>query len=88
MEDHSRERIVVAHTAATVAEAVVIQGLLESAGISSSIPASTYPHWLDERRAGVCGTDILVLESKADEARLVIAEYLEGNADADNASDE
>jgi hypothetical protein len=88
MNDRSRERVVVAHTAGTVTEAMVIRGLLESAGIDSSIPASTYPLSLDERRVGMYGTDICVLESQADEARRVIAEYLKGNAGADSALDE
>ncbi len=36
--DPSQERVVVAHTADTAAEAMVIRGLLESAGITRPVP--------------------------------------------------
>lgn len=60
-------------------EAVVVRGLLESAGIHSPNPASTDPFPMGEAVAGFRDTDVVVLESQADEARRIIAEYLESN---------
>jgi hypothetical protein len=87
MKDHSPERTVVAHTADTVSEALVIRGLLESAGIRSfgSVTADPFP--VNEPPEGTHGTEILVPESQGAEARRVIAEYVKGNAGANRASD-
>jgi hypothetical protein len=88
MKDHSPERTVVAHTADTVSEALVIRGLLESAGIRSfgSVTADPFP--VNEPPEGTHGTEILVSESQVAEARLVIAEYVKSNAGAGDASEE
>jgi hypothetical protein len=88
MKDDSREHLVVAFSAGTVAEAMVIRSLLQSEGINSPDPAPAYPFPLSEPIEGSLATDILVLESKSDEARRVIDEYLKGNAGADAASDQ
>ncbi len=77
-EQPNREKVIVVHQAGTWTEAVVIRGLLESAGIAS--PASTWtdPFPLRKPPAGTHGVEILVLESQADDARLIIADYLAG----------
>ncbi len=73
---HSRERIVVAHIAGSVAEAMVIRGLLESAGIRSPGSVSSDPFPLREPPQGTHGVEIYVLESQADEARRIIDDFL------------
>lgn len=88
MKDHSRERLVVAHTAGSMAEAMVIRGLLQSEGIYSPNPVPDDPFPMNEPLAGDPATEILVPESKVKEARRIIAEHLKGNAGAENASDE
>jgi hypothetical protein len=80
MQHHSQERVVVAHTAGTAAEAMVIRGLLESRGIRSPGSVTTDPFPLREPPEGTHGVEIFVLESQAEHARHVIAEYLKGNA--------
>jgi len=80
MQHHSQERVVVAHTAGTSAEAMVIRGLLESAGIRSPGSVTMDPFPLREPPEGTHGTEILVLESQAEHARHIIAEYLKSNA--------
>jgi len=87
MKDHSREHVVVAHTAYTVSEAMVIRGLLESKGIHSSGSVTADPFPLNEPPEGTHGTEILVPESQAAEARRVIAEYVKGNTGVNRASD-
>ncbi len=72
----ARERVIVVHHAATSAEAAVLRGLLESAGISSPPPTFTDPFPLRESPKGTHGVEILVLESQADDARQIIADYL------------
>ena len=75
-EEPTRERVVVAHQAGSWTEAVVIRGLLRSNGIESPASTSTDPFPMREPPKGTHGVEILVLESQADEARRVIAEYL------------
>ena len=74
----TREPVVVVHQAGTCAEALVIRGLLRSAGINS--PASTFtdPFPMREPPKGTHGVEILVLASQADEARRIIADCLAG----------
>ena len=72
----SEQRTVVVHQAGTSTEAVVIRGLLESAGIASPGSAGSDPFPMREPPGGFRDTEIMVLESQADEARRVIAEYL------------
>jgi hypothetical protein len=76
---HSHERVVVIHTAGTMAEAMVIRGLLESEGIRSPGSVSTDPFPLREPPEGTHGVEISVLESQAENARRVIAEHLKRN---------
>jgi hypothetical protein len=77
--DPHRDKAVVVHTAGSATEAMVIRGLLESAGISSPGSSTTDPFPMDEPREGVRGTDVLVLQSQANEARRIIAEYIKSN---------
>jgi len=81
MQDHKRanqgrpdpnEKLVKVFDAGQESEALVVKGLLESAGIDTDMTAldasqDTFP--------GVGGTIILVREKQAEEARRVIEEY-------------
>jgi hypothetical protein len=90
-EEHSNERVVVAHVAESATEAMVIRSLLESAGIETPDSISSDPFPIPENPEEPHNLEIRVLESQADEARKVIAEYLSGNAtlteDANGADD-
>ena len=77
---HSKEKVVVAHVAGNTEEAMVIRGLLASAGIHSPGSASNDPFPMSEPLDGSHGVDVLVLESQAAEAQRLIAEYVKGNA--------
>lgn len=72
----TRESVVVVHEAGTWTEAIVIRGLLESAGIESPASTTTDPFPLREPPKGTHGVEILVLASQADEARRIISDYL------------
>lgn len=78
-EARTREKVIVVHQAGSWTEAVVIRGLLESAGIESPASTSTDPFPMREPPKGTRGVEILVLESQADDARRIIADYLPGN---------
>lgn len=78
-DDYSDDRVVVAHTAESSTEAMVIRSLLESAGIETADSQSTDPFPIPENPEEPHNLEIRVLESQADEARKVIAEYLAGN---------
>jgi hypothetical protein len=80
MQHHSNERVVVAHTAGTAAEAMVIRALLESKGIHSPGSVTTDPFPMREAPEGTHGVEIFVLESQSEHARHIIAEYLKSNA--------
>lgn len=77
--DHSKEKTVVVHSAGSNTEAMVIRGLLESAGISSPGSSTTDPFPMAEPGDDYHGSDVVVLESQADKARKIIAEYLKSN---------
>ncbi len=77
-DEPTRESVVVVHLAGTWTEAMVIRGLLESAGIESPASTSTDPFPMREPPKGIHGLEILVLSSQADEARSIIADYLGG----------
>ena len=74
--------VVTVHTAGSATEAIVVRGLLESAGImvAGSVAADPFP--MREPPEGFGGAEILVPESQAHEARRIIAEYLTSNASA------
>lgn len=69
------QRVVVIHRARTLAEAVILRGLLESAGIASPAPGHADPIPVRLAPRGLPGNDIRVLESQADEAREILAAY-------------
>jgi Putative prokaryotic signal transducing protein len=73
------EPVVTAYMAESASEAMVIRGLLESAGISSPGSVSTDPFPIPENPESPHGMEIIVLESQADEARAIIEEYQKGN---------
>jgi hypothetical protein len=75
----SRERSVVVHTGGTATEALVIRGLLESAGLISPGSASTDPFPMRDAPEGFHDTEIIVMESQAEAARRIIADYLNSN---------
>ena len=85
---HSREKVVVAYAAGNAEEAMVIRGLLASNGIDSPGSASMDPFPVSEPLDGGHGVDVLVLESQADEARKLIAEYVKDNASSSSNSDD
>lgn len=75
---HPEERVVVVHTASTAAEAMVIRGLLESAGIDSPGSVSSDPFPLNES-PDMHGVEVYARESQADEARRIISESSQGD---------
>lgn len=77
--DAQYERTVLIHTAGSMTEAVVIRGLLASAGIDSPGSRSSDPFPMREAPEGFHAPEVYVLESQADEARRLISEYLKGN---------
>jgi len=84
---HARERVVIAHIAGTAAEAMVIRGLLESAGIHSPGSGSSDPFPLREAPKGTHGVEVYALESQAEAARRIIDEYVKSNASADESGE-
>jgi hypothetical protein len=78
-EEYSHEKVVIAHVADNATEALVIRGLLESKGIRSPGSVSTDPFPIPENPEGPHNVEIFVLESQAEEARKVIAEYQSAN---------
>ena len=81
------EPLVIAYMAGSPTEAMVIRGLLETAGIATPAGASADPFPLPESSENPSGVEILVLESQADDARAIIEEYQKGNA-ADAAAND
>jgi hypothetical protein len=75
----SGERLVVAHIAGTSAEAMVIRGLLQSAGILSPDFDSADPFPLNEPPEGAHGAEIYVPESQVEDARRILAEFSKGH---------
>lgn len=83
-EDHrpiglpNNEAIEAVHTVTSWIEAVVVRGLLDSAGIPSPALGDAYP---SDLLPLYCEIKIYALKSQASDARQVIAEYLaEGRA--------
>jgi hypothetical protein len=87
-EDHVNEELVVAHVADNVTEAMVIRGLLQSAGIDSPGSVSSDPFPIPENPEGPHGTEIFVLESQVEAARKVIEEYTKSDAILEQESEE
>ena len=78
----SGEPIAVVHVANSWTEAVVVRGLLESSGIPSPALGDGYPPEMGPLYGMI---EIYALESQADAARKVIAEYL---AEMEESEDE
>ena len=89
-DEPTRERTLMIHQAGSATEAMIIRGLLESAGIQSPAPTTTDPFPLNEPQEGTHGVEIIVLESQADEARRIIQDYLDDSeiASAEGAAEE
>ena len=72
----SRDPTVIVHRATTSTEAMVIRGLLESAGLKVPDFSGGAPFPMHSPPAGMTDGDIVVLASQADDARRIIADYL------------
>lgn len=70
----NHERIVVVYTASTWIEAMVVRGLLESAGIPSPALGDGNP---SDPSLTLLGIEIYALASQAEHAKRVIAEHLD-----------
>jgi hypothetical protein len=68
--------VVIVHRATTSTEAMVIRGLLESAGLKVPDFSPGEPFPMHTPPAGMTDGDITVLASQADDARRIIADYL------------
>lgn len=75
-EEERPQATVVVHRADSWTEAVVLRGLLESAGIESPPLTRTDPYPFSHPPAEFPGAEILVRESQVEDARHIIADYL------------
>ena len=82
-ETATEDLVIVIHHAGTATEAVVLRSLLESAGIESPGSASADMFPMREPPEGFSDADIVVLQSQAEEARVIIEEYLARAASAE-----
>jgi hypothetical protein len=78
-KQHENEKAVVVHTAGTTSEAMVIRGLLQSAGIDSPGSVSTDPFPLRDVPEGTHGVEIVVRESDEKAARGLIDAHFKGD---------
>ena len=69
------EGTVIVYEAGSWTEAVVLRGLLESAGITSPPPTTTDPYPMKIPPEGIHGVEIMVPAAQADDARRIIDEY-------------
>lgn len=74
-EGNAKDAVVAVHHAASVTEAVVLRGILQSAGIKSPRDSFTDPFPMNEPPEGFSGTEILVLASQEADARRIIEDY-------------
>jgi hypothetical protein len=74
-DSKSHDPTVIVHRATTSTEAMVIRGLLESAGIKVPDFSPGEPFPMHAPPAGMTDGDIVVLASQADDARRIIADY-------------
>lgn len=73
------ERAVIVYTAGSQSEAIVVRGLLESAGIAIPGPITPDPYPLIDAnmsRGAMHGVEVYAYESQAAEARQIIENYL------------
>jgi len=69
----------VVHTAGSAVEAMVIRGLLQSAGIYSPGSGTSDPFPMGESGDAFRDADVIVPASQADDARRIIADYVRSN---------
>ena len=86
----SRDPVVIVHRATTSTEAMVIRGLLESAGLKVPDFSPGEPFPMHTPPAGMTDGDIVVLSSQAEDARRIIADYLtsEEGVEIESSEDE
>jgi len=86
----SHDPTVIVHRATTSTEAMVIRGLLESAGLKVPDFSGGSPFPMHAPPAGMTDGDIVVLSSQAEDARRIIADYLssEEGVEIEAADDE
>lgn len=82
------QRIVVVHTAGSWTEAMVVRGLLESAGIASPSLGDGDPSALPDVTPILHGIEIYALESQAEQAQKMIEEYLSETGEEAEAEDD
>ncbi len=75
-EPGNRDALIIIHRATTSTEAMIIRGLLESAGLQVPDFSPGEPFPMHTPPAGMTDGDIAVLASQADDARRIIADYL------------
>lgn len=71
-----REPTAVIHRAGSPTEAMVIRGLLQSAGIRLPEATGGDPFPVNESHSGEASVEIEVLQSQTEDARRIIADYL------------
>jgi hypothetical protein len=81
------EKLVKVFDSEEESEAMIVKGLLDSAGIDSDLKSGT---WVQEMFPGLGGMVILVRQEDADEARRVIAESQRASStgESDDAADD
>jgi hypothetical protein len=88
----TNEALVSVHTARSWTEAVVVRGLLESAGIAATELGVGNPGPIPDLAPLLYGIEIHVLQSQANAARELIAEFLasaeRGDQNNDNQGDD
>lgn len=78
-EGHPQDPVVVIYRAASVSEAVVIRGVLQSAGIQSPADSYTDPFPMNEPPEGFSGTEIQVLASQEADARRILDDFFQSD---------
>jgi hypothetical protein len=79
----SHDPTVIVHRATTSTEAMVIRGLLESAGLKVPDFSGGEPFPMATPPAGMTDGDIVVLASQADDARRIIQDYQSSDQDVE-----
>ena len=75
MEDKSKNYLVKVYEASTVSEAMVVRGLLASAGISAPDFQAAEPFPMNEPPEGSPDAEVWVPEPQAEDARRILAEF-------------